>query len=174
VRIKDFGHAIELNFGPEYFSLGSKFYPKSIRYSERDRIVLEVAVVSLEATTRTSEDQPFSSAGAVYLPWCANEKAPVPIQFSNSRDVKIDLPGLSSIYSFTFPVHDFSLIVFGVRTDGRTEDVKVYGRDGSLETPGDDNVKLLGSTFRPARCGEKPVQGEFIIWPSGPVHTSLK
>jgi hypothetical protein len=127
-----------------------------------------VVVDSLEAVANRPPQELSPPTGAKSLPWCTDEKSPSPIQFSNSRDLQIHLPSAPPQYGFTFPVSNFSLIVFFVQSDGSVDNLYIYDRDGAMRQQGDDIAKLRGSTFRPARCGGEAVEGEFIIWPSNP------
>jgi hypothetical protein len=164
LRIKD--DTQELNLMPaEYLPLGLKRFPRHIRYSRFTRKVLEIDIESIEMI-----DAPPASAfapppGVTPLPWCPDEKPPRPERIGGSAEYRLGWSNFIQEY-VDYRVLTSSkavLLVIDVGTDGHVKDIKAFDKRLALVPPNDALEKLRDSTFTPAICGEKVVEGEFLF-----------
>lgn len=166
MRINDKNTDVQIDFEPyDYLQLGTKRFPRHIRYGEHGRTILEMDVDTLQPIDNHSQDLFIPPSGATFLPWCSNERPPRPLYFGGTHTSSLQLPGGTSHYTLTFPAREFALIVFDVASDGHVKELNAYDKQGAIMSQSAEAEKLRESLFRPATCGNNPVEGEFIFWP---------
>lgn len=169
VQVKDAGLEFEIE-GGNYRSLGLKRFPDRIRYFERGKQMLLMDVDSLEELGEAGGEAFAPIPGVRPIPWCADEKTPRPEHFNaSSFPFLLFVPASSVMWSAALPFASmpsskFLLLVFKVGSDGRVKDLKVYDKHGALVENDTDTEKLRNSTFYPAICGDRVVEGEFVLW----------
>jgi hypothetical protein len=164
LRIKD--ETQEFNLLPaEYLPLGLKRFPRHLRYSRYTRKVLDIDIESIETLDAPPDSAFTPPPGVTPLPWCPDEKPPRLERLSGSVEYRlgwstyiqeyVDYRALTSSKA--------ALLVIDVGTDGHVKEIKAFDKRGSLVPPNSALEKLRDSTFTPAICGEKVVEGELLF-----------
>jgi hypothetical protein len=150
----------------DYQELGTKHFPHRLRQMQNGKSLIEAEVESLETLDGGRGNAFEHSAGAGSRPWCSCMVGPVPLHFGGAPDFPSLVPPGPLAIPLPPDFRRFGLLIFDVDDTGHSLDVEAFKHGGQIPIKDSDKRTLLKSVFKPATCGNKPIQAEFQIEPS--------